>query len=88
MLMHMRKFSVLRNIQGANLLSSNISCRFITDTSTAQNEDQDDYFKDSQSPLLKVESKMDPEFEYEGRLSDRATEDEYTEENLIQVSIS
>ena len=51
------------------------------------NEDQDDYFKDNQSPLLKVESKMDPEFEYEGRLSDRVTEDEYTEENLIQVSI-
>ena len=33
-------------------------------------------------------SAPDEEFEYEGRLSDRVTEEEYTTENLMTVSLA
>lgn len=51
---------------------------------------QDDFFKEDTSdiPILKVEKSIDDEqYNYDGRIADRVTEDDYTTENLMSVSL-
>jgi len=38
--------------------------------------------------LIKIDSKVESEFNYEGRIADRQVESEYTTENLMQVTLS